>query len=420
MSARRGEIVEGAVRFLAGWPLALGLAGYILYATIDWEVPQPGAIRFGPLWVTTTVVLLLGWRVSGRQINGIVAMALGSVGAMLLTDVAYTASQNLRDLHLYIRAGQHFLNGEQVYLDHLLTTRPTDLSMFPFLYPPLTLPFFAVLALLPQVLADVGWLILSIVAGAGALVIFGVRRWWVAVLLLWPPLFQGIQVGNVAVLLALLFALAPWLGAGLVVAAVFKLYSGLAALWLIRERRVIQLVIGVAIVLGAALLTFPLTGLDRWREWFAGLDWYRASQPLLPGSLYGFGLPRYVPLPVVVAIGAGVVLAALRARGREGLARMGLATVVASPSLYAHGLIVALPSFLLLDARWLWLALGITSVAPGLGWWAAIALSIAGWFVRRLRSDGSKPVNDQEHELHPLAADRLTWPRLRTRLPNER
>jgi hypothetical protein len=153
---------------------------------------------------------------------------------------------------------------------------------------------------------------------------------------------------------------------------------------------------------------------DRWREWLAGLDWYRASQPLLPGSLYGFGLARYLPLAAFVALAAAVTIVALRPRGAVGLARLGLATVVASPSLYAHGLIVGIPAFLLLRARWLWLALGITSVAPGPGWWMGIALVVAAWFVpglsRSLSPDGGPRGEDEEEALHPLAAGNRPWP----------
>jgi hypothetical protein len=165
-----------------------------------------------------------------------------------------------------------------------------------------------------------------------------------------------------------------------------------------RERRIPELLAGVAIVVGLALATLPLTGLDRWREWLAGLDWFRASQPLLPGSLYGLGLARYVPFVVFVGVAVVVVLAALRSRGLVGLERLGVATIVASPSLYAHGLIVAVPALLRLDLPWLWLVLGITSVAPGIGWWAAIALIVASWFVPALQ----RP--DEES---------LTWPAYR-------
>jgi hypothetical protein len=207
----------------------------------------------------------------------------------------------------------------------------------------------------------------------------------ILVFLVWPPVFQGIQVGNVVIFAGLLFAIAPRWGAGLVIAAIFKLYSGLAALWLIREGRVRQLLAGIGIVVGLAVVTLPLTGLDRWREWLAGLDWYRASQPFLPGSLYGIGLTRWLPFIVFAGIGAIVVIIALRSRGTEALARLGVATIVASPSLYAHGLIVAVPAMLRLREPWLWLVLGITSVAPGIGWWAGIALIVVGWVVTPMR-----------------------------------
>jgi hypothetical protein len=363
------------------WVLVVLLGIYILNATVDWEVPQPGGIRFGPLWLGATIVAVLAWLASGRPTTPVALMAMGSVVGMVLTDVTSVWSQNLRDLHLYVRAGDHFLRGQQIYLDWLFTIRPADLSNYPFLYPPLTLPFFAVLARLPTVLVDPAWVAVSVAAAVATLRAIGVRGALILVFLVWPPVFQGIQVGNVVIFAGLLFAIAPRWGAGLVIAAIFKLYSGLAALWLIREGRIRQLLAGIGIVLGLAVVTLPLTGLDRWREWLAGLDWYRASQPFLPGSLYGIGLARWLPFIVSAGIAGIVVIIALRSRGTEALARLGVATIVASPSLYAHGLIVAVPAMLRLREPWLWLVLGITSVAPGIGWWAGIALIVVGWFV---------------------------------------
>jgi Glycosyltransferase family 87 len=403
---------------LGEWLLPVVLGTYVLYATIDWEVPQPGGIRFGPLWLGVTLAAGIGWIAAGRRLGAIAMTALASIAAMVLTDITFIVGQNLRDLHLYLHAGRHFLDGEPVYLDRLFTVRPVDLSNFPFLYPPPTLPVFAILSLLPQLLVDVGWVAASIAAGVFLLRLIGIRGWWTFVFLAWPPLFQGIEVGNVSIFAGLLFALAPWLGAGLVVAAVFKLYSGIAALWLVRERRALGLVTGIAVVVGAALVTLPLTGIDRWHEWLVGLDWYRASQPLLPGSLYGFGLARYLRFLPFVAVAVLVTVVALRSRGREGLARLGLATVVASPSLYAHGLMVAVPALLLLEARWMWLALGIMSVAPGIGWWAGIGLTVVAWVVpvlRRTGSAGEEGVNVDDDALHPLRRGAGPWPTAETR-----
>jgi hypothetical protein len=236
-----------------------------------------------------------------------------------------------------------------------------------------------------------------VAAAVATLRLFGLRWRWALLLLLWPPVFQGIQVGNVSVFTSLLFAAAPWVGAGLVVSAVFKVYSGVASLWLVRERRLRAVAMGLALVAAWSLLTLPLTGIDRWVEWWRGLDLFRASQPHLPHSLYGFGLPLYMPSIVALAVGAAVTLAALATGGRDGLARLGLATVVIAPSLYAHGLIVALPAFLALRSIVLWTVLAITSVAPGTGWWVAIGISLLGWLVPALRSTG------QEDAFHPLA-----------------
>jgi hypothetical protein len=387
-----------------GWLVAALLAGYAWFATVDWNVPYPGALPFGPLWIAATAAVMSLWVATGRPLTPVAAIALGAVAAMTLTDVSYLATQGLRDLHLYLRAGQHYLDGVPVYLDALFTQRPADLADYPFLYPPLTLPFFAALAQLPGPIVDGGWLALSVAAAVATLRLFGVRWADVPVFLLWPPFFQGIQVGNVAVPLGLLFALAPWFGAGLVIAAIFKLYSGIAALWLPRERRPVELAVGVGIVAALALATLPLVGTGLWGAWLGGLDLFRQSQPLLADYLYGFGLPRYVPEWLALAIAAVLALIALRSRGRDGLARLGLVTVVASPSLYAHGLIVAVPAFLSLRSLWLWTALAITSVAPGIAWWAAVLLAVTAWRVPTLRRDPTAgPAAEPFHPLAPRA-----------------
>lgn len=383
-----GRALRALIRNPA-WLVPVVLAGYVWFATVDWNVPYPGALPFGPLWMAATAAVLGLWVATGRALTAVVAIAFGAVAAMTLTDVSYLATQGLRDLHLYVRAGQHYLEGAPVYLEGLFTSRPVNLADYPFLYPPLTLPFFAALAQLPGPVVDAGWLALSLAAAVATLRLFGVRWAAVPVLLLWPPFFQGIQVGNVAVPLGLLFALAPWLGAGLVIAAIFKIYSGIAALWLLRERRPRELAVGIAIVVVLGVVTLPLVGTQLWAAWLRGIELFRRSQPLLADYLYGFGLPRYVPAWLALAVAALLAVVALRSRGRDGLARLGLVTVVASPSLYAHGLVVALPAFLSLRSIWVWTALAITSVAPGIGWWAAIVLAVVAWWVPGLRRDAA-------------------------------
>src|ERR687887_61861 len=75
-----------------------------------------------------------------------------------------------------------------------------------------------------------------------------------------------------------------------------------------------------------------------------------------------------------------------------------------SPSLFSHGLLLALPSFLRLDARWLWLGLAITSSTHGEVWLAGLGLIIVSWFVPATEK---RPVADA---WHPLGAATVPWP----------
>jgi hypothetical protein len=185
---------------------------------------------------------------------------------------------------------------------------------------------------------------------------------------------------------------------------VFKVYSGLTGLWLVRPEHRRSLLAGVTGIVLAVAITLPLVGIARWSEWLAGLQTYQVSQGLVP-SLYGFGLGRYVPLAVFVAIAAVVLVLALWTRGRrEQLARLGVATVIASPSLFSHGFLVVLPGMLRLDTPWFWLVFGLTACAPGLAWFGALAIIVLSWHVPAMRKlrlpDG----------WHPLGAAATPWP----------
>jgi hypothetical protein len=129
---------------------------------------------------------------------------------------------------------------------------------------------------------------------------------------------------------------------------------------------------------------------EAWQDWIEGLRLYAASQPGLP-ALVAMGLGTYLPSPLPMVAGIAAVGWAWLTRGRLGLARFGLATVVASPSLFTHGFLVALPAFLGLRPVALWVALGITSVAPGLGWWLAVVLVVAASVIPSLRRSSGGP-----------------------------
>jgi hypothetical protein len=363
------------------WIFPFAILTYGLIATRDWRVPDSNGFPLVPLWGVMIIAGVAVWlRIHGR-LTAAAASAIVTIPALILNDVTTLVSQVLRDLHLYLKAGTHFLEGAPVYLQHVLTERPDDLSNYPFLYPPLTLPGFAALSLIPSPLIDVLWVAASIGLAILALRTFGLGWPWVAALLVWPPFVQGLWVGNVAVPLLSLFAIAPRIGEGLVISPVFKLYSGITTLWLVRERRWRPLVLGLVLVAGTALVTLPIVGVGRWLEWVDGLRLYQQSQPLLPQFLYGQSLLRYVPWLLTVALAVAAILVAIRSRGIVSLERLGLATIVASPSLYAHGLLVGIPAILRLRSGWMWLVLALTGIAPAAPSWIGIGLAALAWFV---------------------------------------
>jgi hypothetical protein len=389
VTARLGRPVVGRSEAL-GWLAVAALVVYILVAVYDWRLPSKDGTAFGPVWAVISAVVVVGLRMFRGRWQPVDALAACTAVAALLTDLAQFNGQLLRDLGIYLRAGEHFSSGTSVYLATVLTEAPIDKTTYPFLYPPPTLPFVAVLAALPGGLVEAGWL-----AGSAAVAVVGLRRiglsWrWAVAALFWPPFFQGLYVGNVAVPAFALFVAAPWFGAGLVLAAAFKPYSGLAGLWLVREGRVRSIVVGGAILAGLAVATLPFVGLDAWRAWVDGLRLYAASQPGV-ATLVGLGLGAYLPgvLPLVAAVAA--LGWAWLGRGLDGLARFGVATVVASPSLFSHGWLVALPAFLGLRPVALWLALGITSAAFGPGWWLAVVLVVAASVAPPLRRQDAGP-----------------------------
>ena len=214
------------------WLVPLVLAAYVLATTWTWNFPNWEGIPFPPLWLTIAALCLLAWRRVRGRLDPVPAAAIVAVTAMLTTDVTVFWSQPLRDLTLYLKAGDAWLAGAPVYSSVPLATKPDDLSNYPFLYPPVTLPLFGALSAMPLPAAAALWLAASVAAVVGGLRLVGVRWRWCLLMLAWPPITQGLFVGNVAVPLFALFAGAVARPALLVVPPIFKLYSGIAALWL--------------------------------------------------------------------------------------------------------------------------------------------------------------------------------------------
>ncbi|HEX8938565.1 MAG TPA: glycosyltransferase 87 family protein, partial [Candidatus Limnocylindrales bacterium] len=315
--------------------------------------------------------------IAGRGHARSIAILLVAIVAAswLILDYGYLAggSGHLYDLGVYLGGGQRFTTGGDPYLAATLDRLPPTAAQDAFLYPPVLLPLFGLLAGLPRLAVDAAWVALLLLAGLAAFRALGLGWGWSLLLLAYPPLVKGVESGNVANLTFLLFALAARRGEGLVAGGLFKVQTAIPALWLVRERRWRPLLAGLALVAALVVLTLPLVGIGSWTGWLAGLQHRAASQARLP-VLFGVSLAGVLPGPAFVAVSAAAVMAALALPGRRGLAGLGLATIVASPTLWPHGFLFAVPALLLWPSAtvvWLGLAVGATQ---SLGYWLPVAL----------------------------------------------
>ena len=111
-------------RFDPGWLLALLVTGYVILATDTWHVPTPDGPLLVPLWEALVGFTCVLWLAVRRGITPVAYIAIAAIWGILLTDSTNFTSQALRDLHIYLKAGQHFIDGQAVYLTEPLRARP--------------------------------------------------------------------------------------------------------------------------------------------------------------------------------------------------------------------------------------------------------------------------------------------------------
>jgi hypothetical protein len=312
--------------------------------------------------------------------------------------------QPFRDVKLYLTTGTAWLDGQPVYLREPLTAMPADWTKLPYVYPPFLLPLFGALSRLPHGVVIAVWEVLAVAAVILAFKLLGVRNGWLPILFIWPPVAVGLSVGNAAPFGFLGLAAGWRWGPALVLGGVFKIQAAIPSLWLLRERRWRSFALGCAIAAALMLVTLPLTGLAIYGDWLRGLAAFEGTVRRIP-LMQGSALQRYLPSGLAIGLAVLAVVASLLASGRMGLSRFGLAAVVASPTLYVHGLTFVVPAALWLDAAGLWLVMGLV-VPLGWGLWLAIAALMIALMLGRTR----EATATDSSLLHPLGAHLEPWP----------
>jgi hypothetical protein len=365
-------------------------------------------------------VLLLG-AAGGSLVRGgrrrsrdpAIIVILATVATWVAYDLTNVLHAPMRDLHSYLAAAGAELAGGSAYLQGPIATLPDGYND-PFVYPPMTLPLFEVLACLPLAFVEVAWLSISAAAVFIGLRLLGVRGRWVVLLFASPIFAVGLSVGNVAAFGFVCFALGYRFAAALVIGGFFKPQAGIPAIWGLRERRYREIGLGIALLALLVIASIPLTGLTAWRDWAVALGYF--EQALDRYGLRGASLTRYFPVLVVVVLSVAAIGLALLRGGRNGLARFGLAAIVASPTLYIHGFSPLLPGAMTLRPEVFWFVWAIVAwdvwgVVPVSGGWVALII-VAAALLHSTGEDLRGPVDltEEAADLHPAGAGAQIWP----------
>jgi hypothetical protein len=274
--------------------------------------------------VPTVTVVWLAWFVSGHGGGG--------------------------DFAIFRRAGQSVLDGRSPYVHPTLKLLAANDR---FVYPtPFALPFVP-FALLPERVAAVGFLALSVGAVLGATWLLGVRDWrCYGAALLGLPVFGAFGVGSIGPFLLVLCALG-WrfrdrtvAGVPLALAAAAKLFLWPMLVWLLITRRFRAFAASLA-TLGAILFiwaSIDARGMQLYPQTVRLLNevqrWKSYSIESLFISLHASGFASEVAAGVV-ALAAVLAMLALRRRGeRVTFAAAVMTALIATPILWTHYLVL--------------------------------------------------------------------------------
>jgi hypothetical protein len=326
--------------------------------------------------------------VANRRLIAVLGLLLGMACVLDIPELRLFWPTGI-DLEIPLRAASHWASGGQAYPPSAMAIQAgPDL---PFLYPPYLLPLLAPIAALPRDAVTAVWLMLCFFVAVWTCRRLAIPWLAIAFVLAWPPFAEGLITGNVQILsfaafVALLYA--PVNGAlrqrtllpngdapnGIAAAAVgaLKVTQLLPVLYVAR-RRFRAAALGVAALSAICLVTLPLTGVAIYGDWLSQLQ--RAANPAW--TIGGVVIGRRVGIPDAVFVLIGIVMA-LSVRGRDSAAWLGIALLVATPSVHGYTFLFLLPGLLTIRRD---IAIPIAALFIGIyhaeEWWLAAALVAA-------------------------------------------
>jgi hypothetical protein len=329
-----------------------------------------------------------------RLLIGALVVLLALLIVKALVGTVLIAPRFAIDMEIPLRAAERWQAGGPPYVASAFTSAPGATQ--PFLYPPYTLPFFALLTGLSRTLVGVVAVAIMLVASVLATRRLGIPWIWLPLVLAWPPFAETIFGANVQTLLFAAFVFlfyragaAPWAPRPRDVADPDEsgpLIGGLATIvgavkisqphpWLYVLRHRPRAAIGGAlVVLAIVSATVPLTGIGLWFDWLAQLK--LAGDPTW--DLGGFALPRFLPPGVGLAVALACVVAVWFVPRERAGAWVGLLSVVGSLSLHVFGLLFLVPAMLVIRREAALLSAIFIATYSYEGAWAGILICAAG------------------------------------------
>ncbi len=324
------------------------------------------------------------------------------VATLALVAVQFKIHAVALDFHVaYYPAITRLLHGLSPY-----AATPHDITGgTSFVYPALSAVLLAPFGLLSRGIAQVLYMLLCLACVPAILKTLRVRDWRVyGVALLWFPVFDGWQSGNVTLPLTLMIALAwrhrdrPWV-AGLVTAAAISIkpFVWPLGLWLLATRRWKAGACALAGGLAFNLLAWAVVGYNQIHSylklsaqvtnalWKGGYSMLAVAHHLGFGRSVGEGL---LIAASALAAASVIYLGAIKRRERDALIMTVVLMLLASPLLWAHYFSLLLVPLALRRPRlgWVWalpiLMWPMPPRQPVYGWeevlaWGLTAICIA-------------------------------------------